>query len=69
MTEKKQEDNAGCFFMIALLCGVLLFLYVVTNVATEIKETYNKHPDIIIFWIFIIGIVSFFIYKAKEKNV
>lgn len=69
MTEKKQEDNAGCFFMIALLCGVLLFLYVVTNVATGIKKEYEREPGFVMFWVLIIGVISFFIYKAKEKDV
>ena len=68
MTEKKQEDNAGCFFITALLCGVLLLLYVVNNVATGIKQEYEREPGFVMFWVLIIGVISFFIYKAKEKD-
>lgn len=55
--------------MIALLCGVLLFLYVMTNVATGIKKEYEREPGFVMFWVLIIGVIAFFIYKAKEKDV
>lgn len=67
MGEIKNDNNSGCFFFIAVICGAILVFNLINYIFKSVSETFKKDPGFVMGLVLIVGVISFFIYKAKEK--
>ena len=67
MSESK-NDNSGCFFVIALICGIFVILYILGQATKEIGGAFKEHPDQVMMWVFIIGAIAYIIYRVTRKK-
>jgi uncharacterized protein with PQ loop repeat len=64
----KSDNNSGCFFTIALICGLIIVLYLIGQALQSVGKTYKEDPSLVMMWIFIIGLIAYVIYRLKKSD-
>lgn len=54
-------------FFITIICGAISVFYLVSSIFKSVSETFKKDPGFVMGLVLMVGVISFFIYKSKEK--